>query len=191
MIEADWNVPAWALVIADDVLSTVPKVEMRWHKTKWQRSSGWAGIGLENGGVPVLYIAAGTSRRDAKCVLLHECIHVLMPDEHHSVTFYKFLHTLVPHYGIQIEYSVWRSASSAASLRACEQLGHPRLAARMKVTRQAIDWKQAEDVKIFRHHVRGIAVPAPQRSHTPPGGGIMVRGAPQSISEIVEVIECH
>lgn len=159
MIDADFNVPAWALTIADDALAIVPNVELGWLRTKYSRSCGWAGIAVHDGH-PMISISAGSNRRDATWVLLHECAHVLT-GEGHSVRFWKLLHSMAPAYGIPIEYSVWRNASYAGSLRATEELGHPRLAARMRVVRERDEFKDAEDATLFRQDMRGIRIAVP------------------------------
>ena len=180
MLDCNYNVPKWAALIAEDVLAIVPLVELRWRRTKHQRSSGWASLAVEDN-VPIISVSAGTSRRDAKWVLLHECAHVLL-DEGHSLRFWKLLHTLVPMYGIPIEYSVWRSGHRN-SLRAADQLGHPRLAARVHSIKLRDDSNVECDVRLFRSEMAGIKVTPRQASQEARFTLPMTNVSPQKIQK--------
>lgn len=158
VIKTGMDTPDWAMILIDDVFSLLnpsrEKLEVLWRKSPYGLSSGWASTNdLDE---PVISICEGTEPRDRKNVVLHECIHVIT-DRFHDRQFYEVLIATNRMYGIPVSYTAWRhSFHHLSCIKALENLGHGRIASRMRTLRENSAPEDVDDSTTYRRDMRGF-----------------------------------
>jgi len=104
--------PAWAQALTAKVLKDrdYHGVYLVWHRRKTDASSGHCG-GRR------IVVTAGTSRKDAKLVLLHEVAHALNRGDHHGPKFWDTAWELYRDYGVNLVYAQRREFAYKAGAR--------------------------------------------------------------------------
>ena len=109
--------PKWARDLTAKVLAD----QGQYHgiKLDWRRSAkGEESSGTAYPSVRRIVVTAGSSRKDAKLVLLHELAHILTPKHNHDATYWDKAWELYRDYGVNLVYAQKREFTYKAGARA-------------------------------------------------------------------------